>query len=393
VSSDGQHAAAALKHEAATRGPGTASAGPAGPVRGWLSLAQRGQSGSKLLSVQYLRGVAAIAVLVYHSGTDARWANVWPLKGFGAGVDVFFVISGFIMWVTTAGRGMGPREFWRRRAERIVPLYWMVTTLAVLVAVVSTHYGGKTNPWHVISSFLFLPANNPQTHNLEPLVSPGWTLNYEMFFYAIFGSFLVVSARRRFVGIAVVLGGLVIAGRVITAHFVPLEFYGNSLVLEFVFGMALGALFKARRLSLPRGVAWAGLALGFILLGAIDSVHTVTPVIAIGIPATIIVGSALCLEHTGIREWRIPKLLGDASYSIYLAHGIFLDALKAVYFKTSLPSVGFFVLGIAGSICFGIAVYLFIEAPLTARIQAARRSSHRPAASDFVVAEAVAPQP
>jgi exopolysaccharide production protein ExoZ len=131
----------------------------------------------KVVSIQYLRAVAALGVVAYHAGIEAGWANTWPLEGMSAGVDIFFVISGFIMWITTDRTGMKPIEFWRRRIERIVPLYWIVTTLAVLVAIGSTSLGGKTNLWHVVSSYLFLPSTNPDTGKLEPIVSPGWSLN------------------------------------------------------------------------------------------------------------------------------------------------------------------------------------------------------------------------
>jgi exopolysaccharide production protein ExoZ len=104
----------------------------------------------------------------------------------------------------------------------------------------------------------------------------------------------------------------------------------------------------------------------------------------------LIVGSALCLEHDGIvRHWRIPKLLGDASYSIYLAHGVFLSPARALYFKTSLPRDGFFVIGVVGSVLAGLAVYQLIEAPLTARIRDRRLRDQRPVASDSVAADVV----
>jgi len=345
----------------------------------------------KVLSIQYLRAIAAIAVAVYHCGTDAHWRNAWPLKGFSSGVDVFFVISGFIMWSTTARGAIGPREFWRRRIERIVPLYWIATTFAVLVAIVSSRYGGKTSLWHVISSYAFLPATSPKTHYLEPIISPGWTLNYEMYFYAILGALLVVSARKRFIGTAAALTGVVIAAALASGRFVPLEFYGNSIVFEFLFGMSLGVLFASARLNLPVRWAWVAMAVGVILLGTIDSIHYTARVLSLGIPALIIVGSALCLEHAGaVREWKIPLLLGDASYSIYLSHGVFLSGYRSLYFKTSLPSIGFFLSGLVGSVVFGLLVYRFIETPIARRIRERRRRGARPVASDPAVADVVA---
>jgi hypothetical protein len=115
------------------------------------------------------------------------------------------------MWVTTSGRQVGVINFWRRRITRIAPLYWAFTLLMVGLMLVaptvlqSSRYEG----WHVLASFLFLPAQHPVMLSMEPVVIPGWTLNYEIFFYLIFGLWLLAPERWRLAGNTATIGLLV----------------------------------------------------------------------------------------------------------------------------------------------------------------------------------------
>jgi exopolysaccharide production protein ExoZ len=340
----------------------------------------------KALSIQYLRAVAALGVVVYHSGIEADWANTWPLKGFAGGVDVFFVISGFIMWITTDRRGVGSLEFWRRRLERIVPLYWMVTSIAVLIALVSPRLGGQTTPWHVFSSYAFLPAANPDTMKVEPLVSPGWTLNYEMFFYAIFGAALILSIGKRLAATLGLLCGTVVLAAVLPHSALALDFYGDSIVIEFAFGMLLGAAFTRSYLHVPEPVAWAGIATGIAFFALLSGMAHVPRVIAFGLPSLLIVASAVFLERgRAVPEWRLPKLLGDASYSIYLSHSIFMGVLGTAWNRIGLPPRQLFPVGLIGAAIVGVTVYRLVEVPIMARIRLRRRRADRVAATDSAV--------
>jgi exopolysaccharide production protein ExoZ len=114
-----------------------------------------------------------------------------------SGVDLFFVISGFIRVVTTSGTGMGPGEFWRRASR---PLYWLLTLLMIAVALVAPGLFKtlKVAPSTLVQSLLFIPHFSQSFPGVVwPLLVPGWTLNFEMFFYAVFGLALLLPERNR----------------------------------------------------------------------------------------------------------------------------------------------------------------------------------------------------
>ena len=131
--------------------------------------------------VQYLRAVAASMVVLFHSEAQLSRAALSmdsSLSWLASGVDIFFVISGFIMWTSTAPpRSVRPLEFWRRRIWRIVPLYWIVTTFMIVVLLIFPAFvkTGQFEVWHAVTSFLFLPSIHPVTGMLQPVLVPGWS--------------------------------------------------------------------------------------------------------------------------------------------------------------------------------------------------------------------------
>ena len=144
-----------------------------------------------LLSVQALRALAALAVATYHA---LQWAD----GGFEvgrAGVDVFFVISGFIMWHVTAGRDVDPGDFLWRRLTRVAPLYWLATLGVLGVALVWPAFLPEVRPgWtHLALSLAFIPHLDPRGLPF-PTLPPGWTLDYEALFYLIFAGALPAVA-------------------------------------------------------------------------------------------------------------------------------------------------------------------------------------------------------
>ena len=118
---------------------------------------------------------------------------------FGAaGVDIFFVVSGFIMVVTTMKRDMAPGEFLLHRIARIVPVYWVVTILLFAIVMYGFKPVGimRMQPDWLAKSLLFIPFD--RDGRVEPIISVGWTLNYEMFFYLLFalGLFVRLALMR-----------------------------------------------------------------------------------------------------------------------------------------------------------------------------------------------------
>ena len=228
----------------------------------------------KLLTIQYLRGIAALLVVFYHVYTQlGRLGYSGQTPDFLAGgVDIFFVISGFIMWYTTFNRNVGALEFFTHRFIRIVPLYWLITTfyLAILLIRPSWMQSAKFELSHIVASYLFIPMVHPAVPIMWPLVVPGWTLNYEMFFYFLFGLALLFRSGAR----AAIILAMLICVVGLQAFHPPdnsiIGFYSSSIILEFAFGVALGYLLT-RGVSIPRLPSILMVLAGFIGLVACSS--------------------------------------------------------------------------------------------------------------------------
>ena len=150
------------------------------------------------VSIQHLRAIAALSVALFHA---CQWSQI----DFGigaAGVDLFFVISGFVMWTVTAGREAAPLTFLRRRVIRVAPLYWIVTLALVAGALVFPQRFPEVEPRadHILLSLAFIQHMNPAGQPF-PILAPGWTLNYEAVFYLVFASTLILPVRRRIAGL------------------------------------------------------------------------------------------------------------------------------------------------------------------------------------------------
>jgi exopolysaccharide production protein ExoZ len=321
----------------------------------------------------YMRGAAVLMIVFVHlQGVIQRigYSGYWPTPFLAPGVDIFFIISGFIMWVTTA-RGMRTADFYRRRVIRIVPLYWVLTTivLAVLLVAPKAVQTGRFETWHVVASYLFIPAVHPVEHVLQPLLIPGWTLNYEMFFYALFGAALALPPLQRFTSISLVLCAAAAIPLVISVDpFTPLGFYTSDIMLEFVFGMALGWAY-VNGLKLSPFLLLALVTVGVIGIATFGSASHRS--LSVGIPALCLVGGAVMFE----RLWPVPSLpalhlIGNASYSIYLVHPLALSAVGQLWRKLPLPAqydhsaVALGLVAVMSSTLIGIVIYLLIEKPL-----------------------------
>ncbi len=268
-------------------------------------------------SLQYLRAFAAIGVVVFH--VLAGTSHPFPLGA--AGVDIFFVLSGFLMFALTSRRPVTPGRFLLDRITRIVPLYW-IATLIIFAAAWSTRDGiylvGRS-PTLLIQSLFFLPRGAAAADGIAyPTLFVGWTLDAEMFFYVLFALALMLtgSPSRRIVLMSVVFGGLVAAGIVLRPADRTLSSDTNPIILEFLEGAWIGALFAARDAGQASGRT---LALGLAAVLAVPFVLHGLPRSSCAFLAVALVVSALVLE----RAAPVPKIaplrfLGDASYSIYL---------------------------------------------------------------------------
>ena len=332
---------------------------------------------SDFLSIQYLRGFAALGVLLYHASQRAGAA----FGAGAAGVDVFFVISGFIMWTVSARRATGPGDFLLRRAGRIAPLYWSVTLLVVGLDLLrpSLFPNMRLDAPHVIQSLLFVPHRDP-TGAIAPVIVPGWTLNYEAFFYVTFALTLLLPAGRRAWALTAVLGGLCLLGLFLPRdRWAAAYTYTDPLVLEFVAGAWLAKAAAAGRLG-GAAAAWTAIGAGLLILVAVAvagvDVNGWARLLYWGLPAWLIAWGALSLEGGGRMAVFPPlKLLGDASYSIYLAHGLALSLVFRLIGGLGLPFAAQLALAAPFAVLAGLACYVLVERPLLTVFHGRRRSS------------------
>jgi peptidoglycan/LPS O-acetylase OafA/YrhL len=299
-----------------------------------------------LVPVQALRAAAALSVAFVHiahdavtNGADTSGAIERLIKfmPWDAGVDFFFVISGFIIIHASAplfGTQSGPLIFLRRRLTRIVPLYWLCTIafLAVLWAGRSAIHGDIGGPPFIIASFLFIPWPRPDGV-MQPAFGLGWTLNYEMFFYAVLTPFLLLPRRVAVPGAGLLLVILVAAEAVLHLTNPQLGFWSSPIILEFCAGMALAQI-CATGAVLPMA---ARLALPILALISLHFCAGLAPAwrpLAYGIPATALVAAAVLA--TPIAPSRLGRLfvrLGDASYAMYLIHPFVMRFLSVLWHK------------------------------------------------------------
>jgi len=311
------------------------------------------------VSIQHMRAMAALSVVLFHA---AQWSRV----DFGigaAGVDVFFVISGFVMWTVTGDRAPAPLDFVKRRVIRVAPLYWLVTLSLVAGAMAFPDRFPEVDadPLHILLSLAFIQHLNPDGQPF-PVLTPGWSLNYEAVFYLVFAACLLLPTRLRLIGLSLALATLSLSGFLWPRGYVMLL---NPLFLQFLAGAWLGRL--AQEGLLPdRPFGWLMLGLGqalFLLLWLSRIDPDLWRPMIWGLPAVLVVAGVVTVEADGgWPRWRWLGLLGDASYSLYLTHTLAIGAL-AVTMGAWNPWL-FIPAAVAVAVPAGIACYLLVEKPM-----------------------------
>lgn len=331
-------------------------------------------SSRRLVSIQCLRGIAALMVVVHHViHQSPGFLAVIPTEAFQSGVDLFFVISGFVMVYVTSDRERSAPQFLAMRAARIIPVYWFYTLAAAALVMIAPQLfrSNEASLRHVLMSMFFIPHRGVDG-TLSPLVKQGWTLNYEVFFYVLFTIALAVTLRHRVALAVSVLFALAAVGWWMGAAGIDLGtpgFYFQDIIVEFGFGMLIAAMFLRR--SPPRLGVFAGSALvvaGFAAIFVIDATTDASRMVIYGIPAAAIVVGALTVEGQ-VAALRIPLLqfAGDASYSVYLVHIFPVAVLRALWPRLGLPLSGagsltlFLVVTLVLVIGFGAVSYFAIE--------------------------------
>ena len=332
--------------------------------------------------LQALRFVAAAMVLLSHlqhevpsvRGLDVAGYAPWQPVFFAGGVDIFFVISGFIMHTIAAphfGQPGAARSFFLRRLLRVVPPYWFFTTAMLLAALLfsgQVAHSQLSLP-HVLASYLFLPFENPYG-KIYPLLILGWTLNFEMMFYAVFALGLMFPRRWGLAFIGAVIGGLGLVGLVFEPARAPLAFWCNPIVFEFLMGIALAW-------CLQRGVRWspaagavsiaAGVAaMVWAVQAGIAGHHWAARALWMGLPACLVCAGVVWVRPQGKPGPLMRALMvgGDASFTLYLSHPFTLTVVAALWPRTGLAwPTAYVVAGAVASIAVSVGIHRWIEQP------------------------------
>jgi exopolysaccharide production protein ExoZ len=340
-------------------------------------------AGKQLLSIQYLRAIAALMVVMHHARQPRRWLfdplDAYP--SFAFGVDIFFVISGFVMYA--AARNELPLEFLRRRVVRIVPLYWAATAALLLISNGFNLFALPLNELaHFAKSLLFIPhfsLSHPE--QIWPYLIPGWALNYQMFFYLVFLAGLAIG-RVQYTSSIILL--LLVAVGALTGPVEPVAAtYTGKLMLEFVIGTWIGVAWDKGLLKGLRPLLFLGFACLFLYPIVRDHVPQVWARILCS--SLIVIGAVSSGAATG--QFPLMKLLGDASYSIYLTHTMLLKPAGRIWKQVPvdgwLQLIGWAVFALVWCSAFGVLVHRYVETPLLKRLSTRRAPpSDSPPGSD-----------
>ena len=362
------------------------------------------QKQSKLDSIQALRGIAALLVLVFHIAghqiqilgehpTSDLWVKKGPWYQGYAGVDLFFLISGFVMVYVTRNTGQTLSDvlgFVKKRATRIYPLWWILASFMGAYFFITYRMLGAPDlsgvsppaTGYFIKSLLLIPQDH------DPVLRLGWTLIHEMQFYLIF-AVLLFAPRRWLPALLTLWAGVNISGYFLgwtdTGAVQAIVF--SLLSLEFIAGAAV-ALLMIRGVNVaPKPILIIGIALTLIaLIFYTDNSTSLTKwgrVVVYTLPFAMIIYGASVMEQAGrIKVPRWLTTLGDWSYSLYLSHYLVLlvirriGGLLAPYLPESLvarftvgapgllDNIAFITVGFVLSIITAGLCYYILERPL-----------------------------
>jgi len=320
----------------------------------------------KLLGLQILRFLAAFAVVLFHvgSGYQIEFGNSVNLFAFGAaGVNVFFVLSGFIIAMTT-DPARGTWYFCRRRLLRVVPLYWILTLgiAAIGLALPSLLNSTIVTPEALVKSLFFIPYEKPNGA-IQPLLFLGWTLNYEMFFYAIYAACLLLGLRSPLAPMTIVVL-LVLAGQIIPFESTLWRFYSNPVMIEFALGVGIYLIYARHpHWFIKRtGLLASAAASIYILLHIFPNVPWL---LAGALPSALLVAAFVAFTPGRSRWLGLFVLFGNASYSLYLSHPYIIQLLSKLAPSDISLTFQIFLGTLTCLLCIAasIILYRFVELP------------------------------
>ncbi|CAB3750150.1 acyltransferase [Burkholderia puraquae] len=336
-----------------------------------------GRPGTFFPNIQCARACAALAVVGYHM-------NVLPSGQ--AGVDVFFVISGFIMSEVAPREG---RAFLRKRLIRIVPLYWLTTLGVYAIATWRPQWLHSTTARfdYLVKSLLFVPYVKENGH-WGPLNLNGWTLEYEMLFYVVVAlALLLVRARRAAVFTALLLALFCIYVAAYGTRSAVADHLGQPFVLEFGLGVLAHRALAAGIAGRVASRMWIGLVAASVAAIALLQFLGGTPagfvrVAGWGVPACVLIVALVALDLNGRSVTNaLAAALGAASYSIYLLHPYVIGIatrIAGVRADLGTPLGIVAATAILTAVCgAGYACHVMIEKPILAMLNGRRKQPRR----------------
>ncbi len=337
----------------------------------------------KIYSLQMFRGFAALLVLLFHVTRIHvdNFGDAWlyGLFAFGrSGVDFFFVLSGFIIFYIHE-EDIGKKEkswiYFRKRFVRILPVYWSVLVPVIIFNIVFPTISNESGRAleNILKSVFLIPQNH------LPVLGVAWTLSHEMLFYLLFGIFIAIPRKWSRFGLYLWIGGTLfsylfrgMAWKVFVhspLNELPMSFLFSPFNIEFFLGVLAAWLVKHRRIANAGLYLWAGSA-AFLLFGLNEDYlgllchhdRSFFRIYFYGIPCFFVVMGAACIEiKKGLKTPHFLRLLGDASYSLYLVHYPAITLLVLVLMKVGFPRglmpYAWIVLGV----CVGILYYQWVE--------------------------------
>ncbi|MEM5422923.1 acyltransferase family protein [Paraburkholderia ferrariae] len=336
--------------------------------------ADRASTMQKLKSLTVLRAVAATTVIFFHIMSPTGHT----LGEFG--VDIFFVISGFVIALVLDNPNLTTQRFLADRVARIVPLYWVLTFGVFAGALIAPELLNSTTAdlGNLLKSLFFIPYRK-ESGQIFPMLFVGWTLNYEMLFYVVTAVSLMLVRRRRLLFTSALILAIFCAAKASNSHGVFTAFYANQRLFEFPLGFMAYQIWKSGvRIKLPLAGCIAVAAYAWM---AYINWHNLSnaPLLYYGLPAFVLIGCTLSLEPAmgSGSLTRAAIFIGDASYAIYLSHPYCVEAARKLLpgalggFDPTAP-LGV-VLTMIVATAMGAALYQFVDWPLHRR---ARRLLH-----------------
>jgi peptidoglycan/LPS O-acetylase OafA/YrhL len=320
----------------------------------------------RLSLIEFLRGLAAAWVVLMHaSGWLVAQGNpplAQKLWSFGyVGVDIFFVISGFVIAGSFARSNASPFSFFKARLIRIVPAYWIVT-LVTLGAIVLMRLLDIQSTWAdavtLEQSFYSLFFLSGLVLGVEPVVYQGWTLEVEMAFYLVFAISIFFSKRR-------------ISPELVPLIIIPilalLGVWMPMIAIEFCFGILASIVYRTNKLEqgLSRMIGWGlMIAAGIFLVVTLPTTEAMAArAVALGVPAAILIlGAAFASRGAG----KTLSLIGASSYAVYLWQVLTVPLTLGLtqIFLFEMPSTAHLLFALTSTLCLGVITDRYLDLPL-----------------------------